>query len=95
MALLSVTGSNLEEAKVSEWVRELTTLRKILTKYGKINPDDILGIRAPAKRPGGNNQFKALIESGFVWDSSLATKRLDDPVWPYTVKLLIIILYRT
>jgi hypothetical protein len=83
--LLTVTGDDLQNASKDRWKREINTLKNILQKYSNIHPDDILGIRSPKNRPGGNNQIRALVESGFVWDSSFPTKGLQKPLWPYTV----------
>ena len=29
--------------------------------------------------------FQALIETNFLWDSSISTKTTDKPIWPYTL----------
>ena len=29
--------------------------------------------------------IQALIESNFLWDSSISTKTTDKPIWPYTL----------
>ena len=69
----------------TEWVEEISTLKKILKKYAKVPSSEILGIRATEVKPGFNSQFKALYEEGLVWDSTIATKPMDVPVWPYTL----------
>ena len=53
--------------------------------YANIPEDDILGFRAPKLHPGFNEQFEAMLRQGIVWDSSVATKPIKAPVWPYTL----------
>ena len=53
--------------------------------YANIPEDDILGFRAPKLHPGFNEQFEAMLRQGLVWDSSVATKPIKAPVWPYTL----------
>ena len=67
------------------WEREIESLRSILMTYANIPEDDILGFRAPKLHPGFNEQFEAMLRQGLVWDSSVATKPIKAPVWPYTL----------
>ena len=85
IAISSVTGKSLQFANETEWRNEITTMRELLRKWGNIPSEDILGTRAPQLRPGNDEQFKVLIEEGFVWDSSVSTKATDLPIWPYTL----------
>nr|AQZ26778.1 chitin deacetylase 4 [Tigriopus japonicus] len=85
IALSSVTGRNLQRANASVWRNEFGSLRDILIKYSNVAPEDILGVRAPRLKPGYNEQYQALIEEGFIWDSSVSTVPLETPVWPYTL----------
>lgn len=85
IAISSVTGESLQYSNESDWRLELTRMREMLAKYASIPPEDILGVRAPRFRPGFDEQFKIVVEEGFVWDSSVTTKVTDRPIWPYTL----------
>ena len=83
--MLPVTGKILQHENSTVWENEIKSLRSILMSYANIPEDDILGFRAPKLHPGFNEQFEALLRQGIVWDSSVATKPLKAPVWPYTL----------
>jgi hypothetical protein len=85
IALSSVTGKSLQNANASDWRRELLSLRGILEKFANVHQEDIVGVRAPNLKPGYNSQFDVLVESGFIYDSSIATPTLKTPVFPYTL----------
>lgn len=67
------------------WVNELVGMRKILELQARVEPDSVLGVRAPGLTPGYNAQYEALIDYGFIWDSSIGVPPLEVPVWPYTL----------
>ncbi len=85
MAILSVRGRSMQEASTEEWAREIRSMRRIMKQYANVNPDDVLGMRAPQARPGYNAQFEALVEEGLVWDASASADSPEKPVWPYTL----------
>ncbi len=80
-----MTGKILQHENVTVWENEIESLRSILTKYANIPEEDILGFRAPKLHPGFNVQYEAMLKQGLVWDSSVATKPIKAPVWPYTL----------
>ena len=85
IAVSSVTGKSLQFSNASVWRDEIREMKKFLTRYANIPSEDILGARAPQLNPGNDDQFKVLIEEGFIWDSSVGTKETDLPIWPYTL----------
>ena len=85
IALSTVTGKSLEQRNVTEWQNEINLLLNILETHGQVPREEIVGIRAPLLRPGSNSQYDALYASGILWDSSIATKKVRVPVWPYTL----------
>ena len=85
IAVSSVTGKTLQFSNETDWYFEITRMRDFLKRYANISPEDILGARAPQLNPGNDEQFKVLIEEGFIWDSSVSTKVTDFPIWPYTL----------
>jgi hypothetical protein len=66
-------------------MEELEGMRNLLVDLGNVPAKDILGFRAPSLKLGFNHQFKALIDTNFLWDSSISTKVTYQPVWPYTM----------
>ena len=85
IAVSSVTGKTLQFENQTLWRDEITIMRDLLKKFGNIPVEDILGARAPQLRPGNDEQFKVLIEEGFIWDSSISTTYTELPIWPYTL----------
>ena len=83
--IISVTGKILQHENSTVWENEIESLRSILMTYANIPEDDILGFRAPKLHPGFNEQFEAMLRQGLVWDSSVSTKPIKAPVWPYTL----------
>lgn len=60
----------------------------MLQRFANVRDADVTGARAPYVQPGGNQQFTALMENGFQYDSSLASLQMDPPLWPYTLDYL-------
>jgi len=60
-------------------------MREILKHQADIGSEEVYGARAPGLRPGFNQQYEALTDYGFVWDSSVGVPPLGTPVWPYTL----------
>jgi len=75
--------SNLVE---NEYLAEFDGARLITEKFANISQGEILGMRVPQGRVGGNEQFKMMVEWGFLYDSSLAAPRSRMPLWPYTLQ---------
>ena len=46
--------------------------------------DNVLGMRAPFIKPGGNAMFEMAHDFGFLYDSSIAAPRGTPPYWPFT-----------
>ena len=55
-----------------------TTTTPVLTR------ENIVGMRAPYIRPGGNSMFEMAHDFGFLYDSSIAAPRGTPPYWPFT-----------
>lgn len=55
-----------------------TSANSVLTR------DNILGMRAPFIKPGGNAMFEMAHDFGFMYDSSIAAPRGTPPYWPFT-----------
>jgi len=69
-----------------EYLKEYDGARLIIEKYANISQGEILGMRVPQGRVGGNEQFKMMVDWGFLYDSSLAAPRERMPLWPYTLQ---------
>lgn len=85
IAVNSVTGRNLQYENATIWKEELEGMRDLLGELANVPAKDILGVRAESLKPGFNEQFQALIEANFLWDSSISTKQTEAPIWPYTL----------
>jgi len=75
--------TNLNE---NDYTAEFDGARLITEKFANISQGDILGMRVPQGRVGGNEQFKMMVEWGFLYDSSLSAPRGRQPLWPYTLQ---------
>jgi len=88
MATHSITHDNDEdywtEGSKETWAQEMAGGRTILEKFGRLPVGDVLGVRAPLLRLGGNNMFAALEENEFLYDSSMVAPLQNPPLWPYT-----------
>jgi len=86
MAIGSITDDNgLFQKNSTAWGNEIAGLRKILGLQANIGEDEVLGIRAPGLIPGFNAQYDAMIDYGFIWDSSIGVPPTEVPIWPYTL----------
>jgi len=68
-----------------QWAQEFSDGRETLAKFAQLPEEAVLGVRAPQLRVGGNRQFEALQESGFLYDSSMVARLQNPPLWPYNV----------
>jgi len=88
MATHSITHDNDEDywtfGSKETWTKEMSGGRSILEKFGRLPVGEVLGVRAPLLRLGGNNMFSALEESEFLYDSSMVAPLQNPPLWPYT-----------
>jgi len=88
MASHSITHDNDEDywtlGSKETWAKEMSGGRTILEKFGRLPVGDVLGVRAPLLRLGGNNMFAALEETEFLYDSSMVAPLQNPPLWPYT-----------
>jgi len=76
---------NMEQMNYTEWVNEQIGMRSMLENFASIPKDEIVGMRAPALKPGRNAQYEVLNNYGYFWDSSASVPPLKVPVWPYTL----------
>merc|ERR1712119_100734 len=87
MATHSITHDNEEKywdnGTEDNWAAEMGGARDLMVKWGNIPAEDIYGSRAPLLRLGGNGQYSALEQEGFVYDSSMVAPLSNPPFWPY------------
>merc|ERR1719430_1261291 len=90
IAVGSITNNNdknyWSDLTAEEYEAEFDGARLITERYANISQGEILGMRVPQGRVGGNDQFKMMIDWGFLYDSSLAAPRGRLPLWPYTLQ---------
>ncbi|OTF80420.1 Chitin binding Peritrophin-A domain containing protein, partial [Euroglyphus maynei] len=96
MAVHSITHRQPEtwwtdHANYSEWAEEMIGMREIMianaggtTTTPVLTRDNIVGMRSPFIRPGGNAMFEMAHDFGFLYDSSIAAPRGTPPYWPFT-----------
>jgi len=88
IATHSITHDNDEDywtdGSKETWSEEMAGGRTILEKFARLPVGDVLGVRAPLLRLGGNNMFAALEENEFLYDSSMVAPLQNPPLWPYT-----------
>ncbi len=85
IAINTVTGRNLQYENVTVWKEEIEVMRDLLGTLANVPAKDILGVRGPSLKPGFNDQYQAVVEANFLWDSTISTKITDAPIWPYTL----------
>merc|ERR1711970_1206389 len=90
IAVGSITNNNdknyWSDLTAEEYEAEFDGARLITERFANISQGEILGMRVPQARVGGNNQFKMMIDWGFLYDSSLAAPRGRLPLWLYTLQ---------
>ena len=86
---LSQSHNNSEkfwsEASQKQWEQEMSGMRDIVTHFGNVDNNTIVGVRAPYLRVGGNNQFKMMEKAFFIYDSTITAPLQNPPFWPYTL----------
>ncbi|KFM73579.1 hypothetical protein X975_04617, partial [Stegodyphus mimosarum] len=89
IAMQTISNRQPEEfwpqASYNDWVEEVIGMRDILHNFANVSDGDLLGMRAPFMKPGGNNMFSMIYEYGLDYDSSLAAPESEVPLWPYTL----------
>ncbi|KAF0291691.1 hypothetical protein FJT64_010266 [Amphibalanus amphitrite] len=78
IALYSVT-------RTRSGFKEMVGMRTMLNLWANVSEFEVLGMRSPRLKPGGNEQFNMMLDYGFVWDSSVSVPPVRVPVWPYTL----------
>ena len=80
-----------ENANYSDYAEEVIGLREILLKYGNggasngpLNRDNVIGMRAPYIKPGGDAMFEMAHDFGLAYDTSLVAPKANLPFWPFT-----------
>lgn len=80
-----------ESANYSDYAEEVIGLREILLKYGNggssngpLNRDNVIGMRAPYIKPGGDAMFEMAHDFGLAYDTSLVAPKASLPFWPFT-----------
>ena len=73
-----------------DWDSTVVSQRHNLTEGSVLDVDHIQGMRANKELPGGDPQFKALVDNGFSYDSSLLyvpTTQSEMTPWPFTIDM--------
>jgi len=80
-----------ENANYSDYAEEVIGLREILLKYanggstnGPLTRDNVIGMRVPFIKPGGDVMYEMAFDFGLAYDSSLVVPKLSVPLWPWT-----------
>ncbi|XP_071519197.1 chitin deacetylase 1-like isoform X3 [Panulirus ornatus] len=68
-----------------DYEAEMDGARIIIENFANISSNEILGLRVPKQRVGGNQQFRMMVDWGFLYDSSISAHRGLVPIWPYTL----------
>lgn len=81
-----------DKANYSDWVEEMVGMREIVLQLTNINGDtpvikreDMVGMRAPYIKPGGDNMFQMINDFGLTYSSSIVAPKSDFPLWPFTL----------
>lgn len=77
------------KASIDDWVDEVIGMKEILHTFSNVSRDDLLGVRAPFMKSGGNNMMSMIYDYGLDYDSSLAVPPSEVPLWPYTLDFAI------
>jgi len=72
-----------DEGSKENWAAEMGDARDIAATWANVPKSEIFGARAPLLRLGGNRQYTALEEKGFVYDSSMVAPLSNPPYWPF------------
>lgn len=67
-------------------------LREILLKFanggqvngGPLSRDNVIGLRAPYVKPGGDAMYEMAHDFGLAYDTSLVAPKDAIPFWPFT-----------
>lgn len=71
---------------LEDYAEEFDGARLITERFANLSTGEILGMRVPAGRVGGNQQFQMMSDFGFLYDASMAAPKGPTPVWPYTLQ---------
>lgn len=81
-----------DKANYSDWVEEMIGMREIILQLSNINGDtpvikreDMIGMRAPYIKPGGDNMYQMLNDFGLTYSSSIVAPKSEYPLWPFTL----------
>lgn len=90
IALHSITHNHMaahwRNITVDGLVDEFGGQREMMTHFGKIDYNEIRGMRLPSLELSGNNSFLAMKRVGLEYDSSWSTQRFISPgMWPYSL----------
>lgn len=73
------------EGNMTTWAKEMNGNRAITERFANITDYSVIGVRAPMLKVGGNEQFRMMNSSFYLYDSSITVPLSDKPVWPYTL----------
>ncbi|GAB6024666.1 putative inactive cytidine deaminase 4 [Chamberlinius hualienensis] len=67
------------------WTMEMVGMRDILETFAGIPKEDILGVRGPYTKSGGNEQFDMMNDYAFAYDATMTTPLARVPTWPFSL----------
>lgn len=91
IALHSITHNHMaaywKNITVDEIIEEFDGQREMMIHFGKIEYDEIKGMRVPQFELSGNNSFEAMRRMNLAYDSSWSTQHFISPgLWPYSLE---------
>nr|XP_022916744.1 uncharacterized protein LOC111426454 isoform X1 [Onthophagus taurus] len=94
IALNSITNKNSKNwwsnnASLIDYFDEIIGQANMLNKFSKIRAKNLLGMRVPHLKIGGEKQFLMMKEFGLLYDNSIIAPFQDPPLWPYTLQFKI------
>ncbi|OQV20106.1 hypothetical protein BV898_05899 [Hypsibius exemplaris] len=80
---VALTGDEAN-ATYESFTEDIIALQQIARNFADVNPDDVVGMRAPYLKTEGDDQFLAAFDTKLLYDSSILNPSLT-PVWPFTL----------
>jgi len=74
------------DGSYDDWLGEMAGARLIVERFANITDGNVIGVRAPYLRVGGNTQFEMMEDQFFVYDASITAPLARVPIWPYHLK---------
>ena len=81
IAIHTVDHNTSSETTSEQWTREVMDMKEILTKWGNVPSNSMLGVRAPFLATS-ETEMGVLYENKFLYEASMST---DIMYWPFTL----------